>query len=198
VTCAECHPRDKGGYALKLVPYHFEDRSCTGCHQDPHKGQFNERMAQKGPGGATLGCEACHSVKSWIDLPGFDHSKTDFALIGAHVKLQCDQCHKATEPDGKFSEVSFKSAPKNCAGCHEDVHAGQFVKSGRVPGCETCHNSNKWKPSLFNHETQTDFSLKGAHVNVGCDECHKGARKIGEKRVVFYKPTPRRCVDCHN
>jgi hypothetical protein len=198
ITCSECHTKNLPGYTAKVVPYHFEDRSCTGCHKDPHKGQFNDRMAEKWPGGAPRGCEACHSVKSWIDLPGFDHSKTSFPLIGAHVKLQCDECHKPAEPSGKLSEASFKSALTACSGCHQDAHAGQFAKAGKPQGCEVCHNSNKWKPALFDHEKQTDFSLKGAHEKVSCDECHKGFRNIGGKRVLFYKPTPRRCVDCHD
>jgi len=198
ITCGECHTKDRVGYSAKVVPYQFEDRTCTGCHKDPHNGQFKDRMAEKGPAGTAKGCEACHSLKSWMDLPGFDHSKTSFPLIGAHIKLQCDECHKPAEPGGKLSAASFKTAPTACSGCHEDIHAGQFTKSGQARKCEECHNSNKWKPSLFNHETQTDFSLKGAHEKVACDQCHKGFRVVGAKRVLFYKPTPRRCVDCHN
>lgn len=197
VTCSECHTVDKAGYSAKVVPYRFEDRSCTGCHQDPHHGEFRDRMAQKRADGSVLGCEACHSTKSWTDLPSFDHSKTSFPLVGAHGKVACEECHKPATPSGKISEVSFRSAPKDCAGCHEDIHAGQFARRGQAQACDTCHNSVKWKPSLFDHEKQTDFSLKGAHVNVACDLCHKGFKNIGDKRVLFYKPTARQCASCH-
>ena len=198
VICSECHTVAKAGYATKVVPYRFEDRSCTGCHQDPHHGEFRDRMAQKRPDGSAAGCEACHSVKSWTDLPSFDHSKTSFPLVGAHAKVACEECHKSATPGGKISEVSFRAAPKDCAGCHEDIHAGQFAKKGKPQNCDVCHNSMKWKPSLFDHEKQTDYSLKGAHLNVTCDLCHKGYKNIAEKRVLFYKPTPRQCASCHS
>jgi hypothetical protein len=197
VTCSECHTVDKAGYAKKVVPYRFEDRSCTGCHQDPHHGEFRERMAQKRPDGSAAGCEACHSVKSWTDLPSFDHSKTSFPLAGAHAKIACDDCHKPATPGGRVSEANFSAAPKDCAGCHEDIHAGQFARKGKTQNCDVCHNSEKWKPSLFDHEKQTDYLLKGAHANVTCELCHKGYKEIEGKRVLFYKPTPRQCVSCH-
>ncbi|HKS82384.1 MAG TPA: cytochrome c3 family protein [Candidatus Acidoferrales bacterium] len=197
VTCAECHKTDKSSGSSKIVPYHFSDMTCTGCHQDPHHGEFQSQMAQRRADGRARGCEACHTVKSWTDLPSFDHSKTKFALIGAHRKVACDECHKA-EPGQKASEVSFKSAPTTCSGCHEDAHAGQFAAEHRVSNCDSCHNSDHWKPSLFNHETQTDFSLKGAHKDVLCDQCHTGAREVNGKRVIFYRPTPKLCADCHS
>ena len=198
VTCTECHRASGEGQDAKAVPYHFRDLNCTGCHQDPHRGEFNQQMAERRQDGAAKGCEACHNVKSWTDLPSFDHSKTSFPLVGAHAKVQCEECHKPEQSGGKLTEATFKSALTACSGCHADIHAGQFMKAGKQQRCEACHNSEQWKPSIFNHETQSDFSLKGAHANVPCASCHTGARNIGGQRVIFYKPTPRQCVDCHN
>ncbi|HXQ27617.1 MAG TPA: hypothetical protein VN822_14515 [Candidatus Acidoferrales bacterium] len=198
VTCAECHTESKGGYAAKVVPYRLDDRSCTGCHQDPHNGEFRDRMAQKKPDGSPAGCEACHTVKSWLELPSFDHSKTKFPLLGAHAKVHCEECHKPAGTEGKLTEASFRSTPTACASCHKDPHAGQFVKAGKPQTCEQCHNSEHWQPSLFNHETQTDFSLKGAHKDVACKDCHTGYRIVDGERVLMYKPTPRECASCHN
>jgi hypothetical protein len=197
VTCSECHKVDAAGYSAKVVPYRFEDRTCTGCHTDPHHGEFREQMAKVRVGGGPLGCEACHSLKSWTDLPGFDHSKTQFPLVGSHAKLECEECHKPSAPGAALSEVSFHSAPTVCAGCHDDPHAGQFVRSGQPQQCDDCHDPQHWKPSHFDHEMQTDFSLKGAHVKVECDLCHTGSRNVGGKRVVVYKPTSRTCEGCH-
>jgi hypothetical protein len=198
VTCSDCHTVSKEGYASKVVPYRFEDRSCTGCHTDPHSGEFKQQMAQRRPDGSAKGCEGCHTVKSWLELPSFDHSKTSFPLLGAHAKVACEDCHKPVGSEGKLTEASFRSTPTNCSSCHRDAHAGQFVKAGKLESCDQCHNSERWKPSIFNHETQSDFSLKGAHENVACELCHTGHRNIDGNRVTFYKPTSRRCVSCHN
>jgi hypothetical protein len=198
VTCSECHRAAEGSAPSTPAPYHFKDLRCTGCHQDPHHGEFNRQMAERRIDGTPQGCEACHTVKSWTDLPSFDHSKGSFPLVGAHLKVQCEECHKPEVAGGKLTEATFKLAPTACSGCHKDVHAGQFMKSGKPQNCEVCHNSDQWKPSIFDHETQSRFSLKGAHMKLPCGDCHTGARIIDGQRVVFYKPTPQRCVDCHN
>jgi Cytochrome c7 and related cytochrome c len=202
VPCFECHTGGPvmrvAGRDTQIVPYHFAHLACTTCHQDPHGGKFQQQMAKVNGTGRPSGCQACHSVDSWTDLPGFDHSKTHFPLRGAHAKVACEECHKPLAPQGKLTEASFQSAPTECAGCHQDPHAGQFVKEGKVEACGTCHTTEHWKPSTFDHETQTDFSLKGAHEKVACALCHTAARIINGKRVVFYQHTPRECSACHN
>ena len=60
-----------------------------------------------------------------------------------------------------------------------------------------CHNTNKWKPSLFDHET-TGFSLKGGHENVACGACHQLKKDVNGEQVLFYKPTPKACEACHS
>jgi hypothetical protein len=50
---------------------------------------------------------------------------------------------------------------------------------------------------LFDHDTRTTFSLLGAHRNVRCEGCHKLTRVMGDKTVLFYKPTPKDCAACH-
>ena len=186
-------PQGWGGRADKILPFRFADRTCTACHVDPHKGEFKERMAQKRADGTPLGCEACHSVKSWSDVKGFDHSKTAFALIGAHRAVACGDCHKAAVGT---KQIVFKGTPKECAPCHIDPHGGQFTKNNKTP-CADCHDSKRWKPSTFNHDTRTHFPLTGGHANVACDESHKTMRIIEGKTVLFYKPTPSKCADCH-
>ena len=93
--------------------------------------------------------------------------------------------------------VDFHAAPKQCEECHADIHGAQFARAGSVTGCADCHNSARWKPSLFDHEKRTTFPLQGAHRNVGCAECHKLTHVINGKAVLFYKPTPKECVACH-
>jgi len=167
--------------------------ACTACHADPHHGEFKDRMAQRRASGALLGCEACHNTRSWTDVVGFDHAKTKFPLLGAHRAVKCGACHKV--PVGA-KEVQFKGTSQVCEDCHKDVHAGQFTKSGKTP-CADCHQTQRWVPSTFNHDTRTHFALQGGHANVACNKCHTQTRMVGESLVVIYKQALSKCSDCH-
>ncbi|HUA16811.1 MAG TPA: cytochrome c3 family protein [Verrucomicrobiae bacterium] len=194
--CADCHKQSTDLQAQPTAIYHWKDLECTSCHADPHKGQFRERMLQKRADGSAAGCEACHSTQSWHELAGFDHSKTSFPLLGTHRATACVACHKPPNLETRLTNVDFKSAPTQCEDCHEDVHGKQFAH-GEVTHCADCHNSAKWKPSLFDHDKRTAFPLRGAHQNVRCEGCHKLTRVVASKTVLFYKPTPKDCAACH-
>ena len=193
-ACAECHKAGMGGRTDKILPFHFQDSTCTACHADPHKGEFKDRMAAKKADGTLPGCEACHGTRSWIDITGFDHSKTKFALSGAHRVVVCGQCHKATPGT---HEIQFKGTPKNCEACHTDPHGSQFAAKDGATKCADCHLDQRWAPSTFDHDKRTQFALSGGHANVTCEKCHTSFREIQAKLVLFYKPTPVKCADCH-
>ena len=196
VACADCHKEIIPAGDKMTAIYHWQNLDCTSCHTDPHKGQFRERMLRAGLDGKPAGCEACHSTKSWKELSRFDHAKTDFVLVGAHRATACADCHKPPNMETKLTNVDFKAAPTKCEGCHEDIHGKQFATNG-VTSCVSCHNSNKWKPSLFDHEKRTTFSLAGAHQKTRCAQCHVLTRVVDGKPVLFYKPTPKECAACH-
>ena len=153
-------------------------------------------MLQVRADGSLAGCEACHTTKSWQELSGFDHSKTKFALLGAHRATACKECHKPPNLETKLINVDFKVAPTVCEDCHEDIHGKQFATTN-ITRCAECHNSTKWKPSLFDHEKRTTFPLRGAHQNVQCAACHKLTKVVAARTVLFYKPTPKDCAVCH-
>jgi hypothetical protein len=144
-----------------------------------------------------VGCEACHSATSWNELSRFDHSQTAFPLLGEHRAVACLDCHKPPNLETKLIHVDFRAAPQKCEECHADIHGGQFARANGVTSCSECHNSARWKPSLFDHDKRTTFPLEGAHQNVRCGECHKLTRVINAKPILFYKPTPRNCEACH-
>jgi len=144
VPCSDCHKVGAAGRKDKILPFHFEDRTCTACHEDVHHGEFNERMARRRADGTPQGCEACHNVKSWADVNGFDHSKTKFPLLGAHRAAKCGDCHKV--PAGK-KEIQFKDTSQVCEDCHKDAHDGQFAKAGKTL-CGDCHDCNAGRPPL--------------------------------------------------
>ncbi len=196
IPCADCHKESSEFQPKPAAIYHWKNLSCISCHVDPHKGQFKERMEEKRPDGSLSGCEACHTTKSWKELSGFDHSKTKFALLGAHRATACIDCHKPPNLETRLINVDFKAAPTQCEDCHQDIHGKQFAK-GNVTRCAECHNSMKWKPALFDHDKRTEFPLRGAPQNVRCAECHKLTRVVDAKTVLFYKPTPKDCATCH-
>ena len=196
VLCADCH-KPVPAASPTPVKYKFADRSCTACHLDPHKGQFRERMETKRPDGTVPGCEACHTTAVWKEVKRFDHSKTAFALLGAHRGVACADCHRPPALETNLKNVDFRAAPKQCAGCHLDPHGRQFTARKDAADCSGCHNSARWKPSEFDHDQRTPFSLEGAHRRVVCEDCHKLTREVDGKKVLFYKPTPRACKECH-
>jgi hypothetical protein len=191
VPCNQCHKPATGS---QVTLYHFGNLSCTTCHEDVHKGQFAQRMAVLGGAGKPLGCLACHSTTEWKDLAKFDHSRTGFPLLGSHRAATCAECHRPPNLELTMVHVRFAEAPTRCSGCHENPHAGQFGQ--RADDCAGCHDTNKWRPSLFDHDS-TAFPLKGGHENVACSACHTLRKPVAGKLVLFYKPTPTRCEACH-
>jgi hypothetical protein len=151
-------------------------------------------MAAPGSSGKPAGCLLCHSTKVWKDTAKFDHSKTDFPLLGSHRAIACAECHKPPNMELTMAHVDFTHAPVACAECHENPHADQF--GARAGDCAACHNSNKWRPSLFDHE-KTAFSLKGGHQDVACSACHILKKPVEGNLVLFYKPAPTSCAVCH-
>jgi hypothetical protein len=191
VACDECHKPLAG---TKVTPYHFNQLSCTTCHEDVHHGQFAQRMSLRDASGRMLGCEACHSTNEWKDMTKFDHDKTSFPLVGSHRAVNCADCHKPPNLELTMQHVEFTKTPVKCGDCHENPHSDQF--GARMNDCAGCHNSNKWRPSLFDHE-KTGFPLKGGHENVACSACHTLWKSVGGTMVLFYKPTPKACDACH-
>jgi hypothetical protein len=145
--------------------------------------------------GAATGCEACHSANSWKDLTGFDHASTAFPLQGAHRAVSCADCHRPPNLEVNLMNVDFHAAPQACESCHDDPHGKQFAREA-VTRCAECHNTGRWKPSLFDH-AGTQFPLEGAHKGVRCARCHSNPRNFEGRPVLFYKPTPRECAACH-
>lgn len=189
--CDGCHKPAPGQVASTAAIYHFAALDCTACHNDPHGGQFRAVTGAAAP----RTCESCHTTRTWKDLPAFDHSKTNFELLGAHRAVACTECHWPANLGINVKNVIFRGAPTECAKCHEDVHAGQFASDGATR-CETCHTAIAWRVTTFDHE-KSIFPLTGLHRQVPCRDCHKPSVGASLRPVVMYKPTPRRCASCH-
>jgi len=170
VACASCHkPGPDGSLRFKGTPH----QTCASCHRDPHGGRL----------GAS--CASCHGTAGWhrIDPGRFDHGKTRFPLTGRHEKVACAGCHARTPGAGmKFQGTPFQT----CASCHKDPHAGRLGTS--CAGCHTTAGFERIQPGQFDHD-RTGFPLRGEHVEVKCDSCHRPGRPRPLKHA--------RCTDCH-
>ena len=151
---------------LPGIKYRKASSSCLACHkkQDVHKGKL-------GPA-----CANCHTEREWKQVK-FDHRKTRFPLRGKHQPIPCKKCHEGQR---------FKDTPRACASCHrkDDYHWGVFGRK-----CAACHTEQDWAISSFDHNRATKFLLKGKHIRLKCESCHK-------VRVAKAK-TPSACLACH-
>lgn len=157
-TCESCH--------ATRAKFRDAPGRCIDCHRkdDRHKGALGEA------------CASCHTESDWKQVLAFDHGRTRFPLEGAHTKVACASCHAGER---------YKGVPTACIGCHkkDDVHKGRLGAK-----CESCHGPASWKNAKFNHDKDTKFPLRGAHVSLTCEACHKGARA---------KTPPTACIGCH-
>ncbi len=160
VGCVDCH--------VEPVFEQSPGDQCNSCHldDDPHKGSLGEQ------------CADCHEQGAWDPAPFFDHSLTKFPLLGEHANAECEACHETH---------AFAETDSACGSCHleDDVHGDSFDDN-----CGYCHNPVAWDLWLFDHNTQTEYELRGAHTDVSCADCHR-------QPLSSLKHEAHRCGDCH-
>jgi hypothetical protein len=159
-ACTSCHK--KHIYKTKTKT------NCYSCHKidDVHKGKQGKN------------CKNCHNEKGWRTKVRFEHDITRFPLVGLHSVVPCEECHISSD---------YKKASIQCNSCHkrDDIHKGKLGID-----CQTCHNPNGWAIWRFDHNSQSQFKLDGAHKKVHCHSCHvSDVEKIDSK--------PRSCIACH-
>lgn len=123
---------------------------CIDCHRadDVHRGKQG------------ADCMRCHQESGWGDHVVFDHDLTPFPLIGLHATVACEECHVS---------AVFQDVAQHCNDCHaaDDVH-----QQGLGQDCAACHNPNGWSLWEFDHDTATEYPLRGAHRDLICAACH--------------------------
>lgn len=185
VPCMMCHGKSEKD-VVQFV-WKQTDFVCQDCHQSPHGNQFSDRIAKEG-------CETCHSVASWYDVP-IDHNATRFPLLGKHTGVSCEQCHKEVVTD-TFSGRLYAPLSTQCQDCHTDQHGGQFVRE-EITACVRCHTSASWRADLFDHNKDSLFALTGGHEYVTCEKCHSEVVMDSGQKDRRYKPLDRTCASCH-
>lgn len=176
VDCAKCHETKQLNGKKYQQFAGVEFANCTSCHKDVHQNKFGND------------CRKCHNEFSFTQvksLGNFNHTQTDFPLLGKHQSLDCKKCHTG----------SYTKAVKHnrCTDCHKDYHENQFQKNGIFPDCNECHSVRGFTSSSFTIEkhNQSGFVLEGSHLATPCFACHKTQEKWN------FKINEKRCVDCH-
>ena len=178
--CAKCHVPQK--------KYRDAALECNACHKkdDVHKGGLGPK------------CADCHTEESWKEFK-FDHSKTRFDLTGKHADVKCVDCHKNNK---------YKDTVRTCIGCHKKDDDGAKGHKGLYgQKCESCHGTKAWKPSNFNHDKDTKYSLLGKHKTTACKDCHTGhlyKDKVSQECYACHKKDDKHkgslgkaCGECH-
>ncbi len=171
VKCVDCHSPIRGKFVdfakerHPVIRYKPLASNCSDCHSDYHGGQLSKD------------CKSCHSEEGWKQTH-FDHDiDSKFSLKGKHAELKCDKCHQVV-PDQfvKFHGeqkklIRYKPIGAQCIDCHKDPHKGSLGSR-----CAECHTERDWHNISDFHK---NFTLKGVHNSVSCQECHKNNRRLG-------------------
>ena len=185
--CRKCHQPQNVVFpvsqrTIKEKSFLGLDTRCAACHKDVH-------LAKLG-----TDCQRCHAVDKWnILVPSapFDHNKTDFALQGKHIRVECKDCHKTEK---KTDPITFDA----CQNCHADKHGGQLADRADGGKCDACHDVQGFRPALYELEEHrtSRFPLEGAHRAVACNACHTKVTIEGQETVLL-DFTSFECESCH-
>ncbi len=184
VKCGNCHSEIQTRLQAKRG-YHKDKDECHTCH-DEHKGKDFDNF---GP-------------KDW--LKKFNHTETDYELLGKHKAVDCADCHKTYRQHYKTKNPttsrSYLDAPTDCYSCHRDDYEHKFSREEWLD-CQLCHSSqieswNKMPRKIrFDHD-KTDYPLEGMHQEATCTSCHRFDEK--DRRVTTFAPLAfESCTNCH-
>jgi hypothetical protein len=202
-NCTQCHELRKSGISPSL---------CLSCHEP-----LARRIQGRKGFHATLpdqACATCHKEHLGADFAlvrldtlSFDHTRTGYALDGAHVTASCRACHapanvadagvRAFKTDHGVVRRTFLGLSSRCAACHEAdaPHAGQFADRA----CSDCHDTQTWKEAgSFDHD-RAPFPLTGEHRSLECGACHAAEPRPGTavSMVRYLGVRHEGCADCH-
>lgn len=162
------HDRDSCRLCHRQLRFGGMDRNCLSCHADYHQGALG------------ADCSRCHDRPAW-KVTRFRHTDSGFPLMGAHLGLECGDCHR------DLRSMRIVPRPGSCAACHHNQYlAAAFPHAAYGAGldCQECHLQDSWQyahsPYWFNIQT-------GPHHGFDCASCHKAGRDFRQYS----------CHDCH-
>ncbi len=169
MACMDCH----------LNPNNFAEFTCIACHLNPETD--DEHIGIGGYVYDDNACLGCHPTGE--GMGAIDHNNTAFPLTGAHIGVDCFDCH----------DNGFIGTPTDCYACH-DIDYNESLNPdhqnlGLPTDCISCHTTDPgWMPATFDIHDQF-YALTGAHLDIAgdCALCHNGD----------YTNTPNTCDGCH-
>jgi hypothetical protein len=170
IQCISCHVNNQ----INGLP-----RECIGCHEADYTGVEDPSHVS---GQFPNDCLQCHSEMVWSPAT-FNHNDTNFPLTGAHVSLDCSNCHA----------TGYSGTPVDCIACHRteyDNTTDPNHQAAEFPvQCETCHNTLNWDQTTWDHDGQYFPIYSGKHREAWdtCMDCHVSAADY----KVF------ECIFCH-
>lgn len=191
-NCTKCHELGEA----------VTNRKCLDCHTEINILMEAGRGFHSGSDVKDAKCIDCHGEHFGrnfeivrFDTDSFDHNDAGYALLGAHKKQKCADCHNPeniADEELKKRDGTFLGLEQNCLSCHSDYHKDQLTDD-----CQSCHNFDKFSPATgFTHD-KAKFQLTGAHLQVDCAKCHKVEGAEDSKFQHFTGLNFANCVDCH-
>jgi len=187
LECAECHKRDfieDNDLRKKEQTFLGMGTECLSCHEDFHQNTLSSD------------CISCHGTEAFRPADLFDHSVTEFPLIGKHQTVDCASCHEVTTLNGREFQEFGGIAFENCTTCHDDEHEGRFGND-----CTQCHTEESFHTiagrTSFDHNT-TDFPLRGQHQRIDCASCHDASVETPNIFQDFDHLDAINCTNCHD
>jgi nitrate/TMAO reductase-like tetraheme cytochrome c subunit len=127
-------------------------------------------------------CSECHNTTAWAPAT-FDHNQTQFPLTGAHIILQCLDCHSS----------GYSGTPTECFACHETAYNTttnpNHAAAGFPTDCQQCHNTSNWNQTTWDHDAQYFPIYSGKHQGkwTDCADCH-----VNPSNYAVFE-----CIFCH-
>ncbi len=191
--CTLCHDLGDKVSNTKCLDCHDDIQSLLDSNSGYHA---NSKVKNKD-------CFACHSEHHGrkfdmvrFDQDNFNHNQTGYELEGEHETVDCNKCHVADNIQNrelKKRKNTFLGLDEKCLSCHDDFHQKTLSDD-----CMSCHTMEEFSPaSKFDHE-DTDYQLKGKHLEVDCIECHEVTTKNGKEFQQFSDISFNDCKSCHD
>ena len=150
-------------------------KECAQCHSEHHGRKFDMMR---------------------FDQEEFDHDLTGYELTGAHDRIDCRECHIPdfiADLDIRKRGETFLGLEHDCIACHDDVHQNTLSTND----CASCHSTEEFAPAEFFNHDDTEYPLRGQHIEVDCIECHPIETRNGADFQVFTGIEFANCISCH-